>query len=150
TRAEKNVLHVAAAYAGIIDEIGRFAVALEHALHRDLGILGPLAGRLAEAVVEEQLHARPRHGLSQRRAVEDHVLHRVAAQSGSARLPENPPDRVDDVRLPAPVRADHADPLARNAHRGRIDEGLEPSEPDLSEPHARRGRYESRSKKTGR
>src|SRR6266581_1792804 len=143
-RAEENVLHVASAYVGIIDEIGGFAVPLQHTLHRDLGVLGPLAGRSAETVVEEQLHARPRHGLSQRRAVEDHILHRVAAQSRGARLPEYPPDSVDNVRLPASVRTDHADQLPRNAHRGRIDEGLEPGELDLCEPHASRRRYESR------
>src|SRR2546426_1966036 len=49
-------------------------------LFRSLGVLGPLPRRPPEAVVEEQLDARPRHGLSQRRAVEDHILHRVPAQ----------------------------------------------------------------------
>src|SRR5437899_9105000 len=124
--------------------IGQYAYPLQHDHHRDLGIRGPLARRPPEAVVEEQLDARPRHGLSQGRTVEDHVLHRVPAQSRGARLPENPPDGVDDVRLPAPVRTDHADQLPRNAHRGWIDEGLEPGEPDLCEPHASRRRYESR------
>ncbi len=143
-RAEKNVLHVAAAYVGVVDEIGGFAVPLQDAFHRNLGVLRPLARRPPEAVVEEQLDARPRHGLSQRRAVEDHVLHRVPAQSRGARLPENPPDGVDDIRLPAPVRTDHADQSPRNAHRGRIDEGLEPGELDLCEPHASRRRYKSR------
>ncbi len=70
-RAEKNVLHVAAAHMSVVDEIGRFAVPLQHALYRDLGVLGPLTRRPAEAVVEEQLDACPRYGLSQRRAVED-------------------------------------------------------------------------------
>src|SRR5258706_16149256 len=61
-RAEKNVLHVAAAHVGIVDEIGGFAVPLQHAFYRDLGVLGPLTRRPAEAVVEEQLDARPRYG----------------------------------------------------------------------------------------
>jgi len=87
-RAEKNVLHVAAAHMSVVDEVGRFAVPLQYALYRDLGVLGPLTRRPAEAVVEEQLDARPRYGLSQRRAVEDHVLHRVPAQGRRARFPE--------------------------------------------------------------
>jgi len=40
-RSEKNVLHVAAAHMSVVDEVGRFAVPLQYALYRDLGVLGP-------------------------------------------------------------------------------------------------------------
>src|SRR5882724_2180620 len=112
-RAEEDVLYVAAAHVRVVDEVGRFAVPLQHALDRDLGVLGPLAGGPRQAVVEGQLDARPRDGLAQRRAVEDHVLHRVAAQGLRARFAEDPADGVDDVRLAAAVRADHPDQLSR-------------------------------------
>ncbi len=130
--AEEDVLHVAAPHVRAVDEVGRLTVVPQYPLHRDLGILGPLPCRPAEAVVEEELHACARHGLAQRRAVENDVLHRVAAQGGGARLSEHPAHGVDDVRLAAAVRPDHADELAGNVYRGGIDEGLEAGELDLN------------------
>src|SRR5581483_8386268 len=134
-RAEEDVVHVAPAHVRAVDAVGRLAVALQRAPHRDLGVLRPLACRLAQAVVEHELDARPRDRLALRRAVEDHVLHRVAAQRRRARLAEHPAHRVHDVRLAAAVGADDADELAGDADGGRIDERLEARELDLSEAH---------------
>jgi len=58
------------------------------------------------------------------RAVEDHVLHRIAAQRRGARLAEHPAKRVDHVRLATAVRPDNADELAGNMNRCGIYEGL--------------------------
>src|SRR5437899_8635843 len=93
-RAEKNVLHVAAAYVRVVDEIGGFAVPLQHALHRDLGIRGPLARRPPEAVVEGQLDARTRHGPWQGRTAEDRVLQRAPAKRRATPLADYPPSAV--------------------------------------------------------
>ena len=50
-------MHVAAADVQVVDVVAGVAVALEHALDRDLGVLRPLAGGAALGVVEEQLDA---------------------------------------------------------------------------------------------
>lgn len=134
-RAEEDVLDVAAARRQVVDVVARRAVAREHALHGDLAVLAPLPGRAAVGVVEDQLDAGPAAGLACGRAVEDHVLHRLAAQLGGARLAEHPAHGIDDVGLAAPVRAHHADKLARNLEMRGIDEGFEASEFDRAQTH---------------
>ena len=134
--AEEDVVDVAAADLGVVDVVGRLAVALQDALHRDLGVLRPLAGGLAEAVVERELDARARHRAALGRAVEDHVLHRLAAQRARAGLAEHPAHRVDDVGLAAAVRADHADELARDIDGRRVDERLESGQFEVREAQA--------------
>src|SRR5882672_4010863 len=125
-RAQEDVLDVAAAHVGVVDEVRRLAVPLQHPLHRDLGVLRPLARRPAEAVVEGKLDARTRDRLAQR---------------SRARLAEDPAHGVDDVRLAAAVGPDNADELSRYVYGGGVDEGLETGELYLSEPHASRNRY---------
>ena len=111
--AEEEVVDVAAADRDVVDVVGRVAVAREHALDRDLGVLPPLAADAPEAVVEMKLHRRASHGLAIAGAVEDHVLHRLAAQRGGLGLAEHPAHGIDHVRLAAAVGADDADELAR-------------------------------------
>ncbi len=123
--AEEHVGDVAPAHVHAVDVVARLAVALQDALHRDLGVLRPLPGGAAQRVVEHQLDRGARHRRAVDRAVEDDVLHRVAAQRRGARLAEHPAHRVDHVRFAAAVRADHADQLARHMDRSWIDEGLE-------------------------
>ena len=124
-RAHENILDVAPAHVAVVDVVQRFAFARQHALHRDFRILRPLARGLAQAVVESQFHAGAAHRFSLRRAVEDHVLHRIAAQGRGTRLAQYPAHGVDHVGFAAAVRADYADELARHGDGGRIDEGLE-------------------------
>ncbi len=131
--AEEDVLDVAPAHDLVVDEVVRLPVALQDALDGNLGVARPLARGLAHRVVEHEFHARAGDGLALRRAVEDDVLHRLAAQRRGPALAEHPPDRVDDVRLAAAVRADHADEIAGNADGGGVDERLEPRELDLGE-----------------
>ena len=105
TGAEEDVLDVAAAHRQVVDVVARGAVAREHALDGDFGVLAPLAGGAAVGVVEHQFDAGAAAGLARRRAVEDHVLHRLAAQLGGARFAEHPAHGIDDVGLAAAVRA---------------------------------------------
>jgi len=128
---------VAAADLGVVDVVRRFAVTLQHALDRDLGVLRPLASGLAEAVVERELDARTRDRAPLRRAVEDHVLHGLAAQRARAGLAEHPAHRVDDVRFAAAVRADYADQLARDIDGRRVDERLESGQFEVRESQLR-------------
>ncbi len=137
TGAEEKIVDVAAAHRDVVDVIGRVAVARQHALDRELGVLTPLAADPAGAVVEEELDRSAADGLALARAVEDHVLHRLAAQRGGLRFAEHPAHGVDHVRLAASVRADDADEPARRREHRRIDKRLEPGELDLGE--AQRG-----------
>ena len=134
--AEEHVGDVAPAHVRAVDVVAGLAVALQHALDRDLGVLRPLPRGAAQRVVEDQLDRGARERLAVARAVEDHVLHRIAAQRRGARFAQHPAHGVDDVRFAAAVRADDADQLAGNVDRGGIDEGLESGKLDLSEAHA--------------
>src|SRR6185295_3280758 len=88
-------------------------------------------------VVEVELDRGARMRRPVARAVEDHVLHRIAAQRRGARLAEHPANGVDDVRFSAAVRPDDADELAGNVDAGWIDEGLESGQLDLRESHGK-------------
>ena len=133
TRAEEDVGHVAAADVLVVQVIAGVAIAGEHALHADLAVLRPRPADAPEAVVEHQLDRRAPHGLAAGRPREDHVLHVLAAQLLRRRFAEHPAHRVDHVGLAATVGADHADQLAGDLDRGRVDEGLESGELDLGE-----------------
>src|SRR4030095_12428935 len=112
SRAQEEVVDVAAPDRDVVDVIRRVAVAREHALDRDLRVLAPLTADAAQAVVEMELDRRATHGLALARAVEDHVLHRLAAQRRRLRLAEHPAHGVDDVGLAAAVGADDTHELA--------------------------------------
>ena len=135
--AEEHVLHVAAAHRLVVDVVARRAVTRQHALDGDFGKGVPLPARARIRVVEHQLDAGPAGGLSLTRAVEDHVLHRLAAQLAGLGLTEHPAHRIHDVGLAAAVGPDHADQLARKLERGGVGEGLEAREFDRIQAHGR-------------
>ncbi|SAK99265.1 hypothetical protein AWB81_05698 [Caballeronia arationis] len=121
-RAEEDVLDVAAARREIVDVVAGSAVAREHALHGDFAVSTPLAGGAAVGVIEDQFDAGPAAGLARRRAIEDHVLHRFAAQLGGARFAEHPAHGIDDVGLATAIGAHDADQLAGYLEMRGIDE----------------------------
>ncbi len=123
--AEENILDVAAAHRLVIDVVSRGAVARQGALDGDFGELAPLAGSLAVGIVEHQFHRGAAGRLAMRGTVEDHVLHRFAAQFGRLGLAQHPARGIDDVGFAAAVGADHADQLTRHLEVGGIDEGFE-------------------------
>ena len=123
--AEEHVLHIAPAHWLVVDVVAAGAVARQHALDRDLGELRPLAASAMVGVVEHQLHARAAGLLASRRAVENHVLHRLATQLRGTRFAEHPAHRVHDVRLAATVGTDNADELAGQQKIGGFGERLE-------------------------
>ena len=131
-RAKEHVGDVAAAHVHAVDVVARLAVALDDALDGDFGVLRPLAGRPAKGIVEAELDRSTRERRTVRRAVEDHVLHRVAAQGRGAALAEHPAHRIDHVRFTAAVRANYADQLAGDVNRCGIYEGLKTGQLDLS------------------
>ena len=132
-------MDVAAANRDVVDVVSRVAVARQHALDRELGVLAPLAADAPGAVVEDELDRRAADRLALAGAVEDDVLHRLAAQRGRLRFAQHPANGVDDVRLAAAVGTDDADELAGRADRRGVHERLEPGELDLGEAQLRTG-----------
>ena len=133
TGAEENIGDIAPPHVQIVDVIRRLAVALKHTLDRNFAVACPLAAGPAETVVEHQLDARAIRGLAVARAVEQHVLHGLAAQMFRRRFAKHPAHRVNDVRFAAAVGADHADQLAGHGNAGGIYKRLEACELDFSE-----------------
>ncbi len=125
TGAEEDVGDIASPHVLIVDVVGRVAIALEHALDDDFAVLRPRAACLAEAVVEMHLDAGAARRLALAGAVEDDVLHGLAAQMPRRGFAQHPAHRVDDVRLAAAIWTHHADDLTRQRHVGGIHERLE-------------------------
>ena len=135
TGAQEHVLHIAPAHRLAVDVVLAGAVAGQHPAHRDLGVLVPLAAGARRRVVEDQLDAGAGGGLALPGAVEDHVLHRLAAQLAGLALAQHPAHRVHDVGLAAAVGADHAHQLPGQLEMGRIGKGLEARELDRIQAH---------------
>jgi len=133
--AEEHVLHVAPAHRLVVDVVAAAAVAREHTLDGDLAERVPLAAGTRQRVVEHQLDAGAAGRLALARAVEDDVLHRLAAQLAGLAFAEHPAHRVHDVALAATVRPDDTDELPRELERGGFGKRLEAAELDLVEPH---------------
>jgi len=133
--AEEHVLHVAAPHRLVVDEIARRAVAGEHALDRQLAELPPLPADAAVAVVEHHFDAAAAGRLALRAAVENHVLHRFAAQLAGLAFAQHPAHGVDHVRLAASIRADDAADAAGKRQRHRVSKRLEPGQPQRSQTH---------------
>src|SRR5690606_597568 len=126
--AQENIVDIPAPHLLIVDVIAAGAVARQYAAHRDFGIGAPLAGRPAFAVVENHFDRRARRRLAVSGAVENDVLHGLAAQFGRLGLAQHPPYGVDNIRLAAAVRPHHAHQLAGNGNHGGIDERFEAGE----------------------
>ena len=134
-RAQKHVLHVAAAHGLVVQVIAAGAVAREHAAHGHLAVLAPLAARAVVGVVEHQLHAGAAGLLAGGGAAEDHVLHALAAQLAGLALAQHPAHGVHDVGLAAAVRAHHADQLPGQHEIGGLSERLEAGKLDRGKTH---------------
>ena len=125
-RAQKHVLYVAAAHRLVVDVITAVAVAGQHPAHRNFRVLAPLATRAVVGVVKHQLHAGAAGGFAGRRAVKDHVLHRLAAQLGRLAFAQHPAHSVHDVGLAAAVGPHHPHQLPGQQEVGGFGKGLEP------------------------
>ena len=134
--AEEQVGDVAAAALGAIEVVVALAVTADQALDRDFVEGRELTADGVVAVVEDQFHRGLRHRLARRRAGEDHVGQRIAAQAAGRAFAHHPAHGVDDVRLAAAVRTDHAGHVGRQVQHGGIDERLETGQLDGGKAHA--------------
>ena len=69
-------------------------------------------------------------------AVEDHVLHPVAAQALGALLSEHPRDRIGEVALAAPVRPDDGSDALVERELGAVGERFETGDFEAFETHS--------------
>jgi len=112
----------------VVDVVAAGAVARQHAAHGDFRIGAPLARGPPFGIVEYHLDRGAGSRLAVARAIEDDVLHRLAAQFGRLGFAQYPAHGVDDVGLAAAVGTHHAHQLAGHGDHGWIDEGLEAGE----------------------
>ena len=137
TRAQKNVLHIAPPYHLVVDEVARCAVARKHPANGDFAKLTPLAPGAVVSVVEHQLHAGATGRFARGCAIENNVLHGLAAQFACTALAQYPAHGVHDVGFTAAVGAHHAYQLAWQQKIGGLNKGFEPGELDGIEAHKR-------------
>lgn len=126
--AQEDVVDVAPPDLLVVDVVAAGAVARQHAAHGDFRIGAPLARGPPFGIVEYHLDRGAGSRLAVARAIEDDVLHRLAAQFGRLGFAQYPAHGVDDVRLAAAVGTHHAHQLAGHGDYGWIDEGLEAGE----------------------
>ena len=133
--AQEQVGDVASATLLAVEEVAGLGVPGDLTLDRDLGVLGVDPAHGAVTVVEGQLDGGHAHRLAPGGAVEDDVGHRLATQGLGRGFAHDPAYGVDDVRLAAAVGTDDGGHVAVKGHRDRIDEGLEPGQPDRRQTH---------------
>ena len=135
--SEEDILDIAPAHRLVVDVIAAGTVARQDAFDGDFSELAPLASRAVVSVLEHQLHAGAARRLAAGGSVENHVLHRLAAQLAGAAFAQHPAYRVHDVGLTAAVGAHDAHQLAGQHEIGRLREGLEARQLDRIQAHER-------------
>jgi hypothetical protein len=134
-RVREQQLHVACAHLAAVDPVGRALLALDPARHVERLVLVELRRRHAARIVERQRHLcvvarRPAVG-----SREDHVLHVGGAHRLVGGLAHRPAQRLDQVRLAAAVRADHAGQAGLDQEIRGLDERLESEQAQSREFH---------------
>jgi hypothetical protein len=127
----EEVEDVAQARRILVEEVFALACAVEPAADRDLG---PRHGEDA-VVAEDQLDLGEADRPARRGAVEDQVLHALAAERLRALLTERPADRFRDVALAASVRPDDRGNAGGDLEDGLLRERFEAVQRDGFEAH---------------
>ena len=133
--AEEKIGNVAAAHHLVVDEISGFALARELALDAHFGILPPRALQGLVGIVEHKLHRCARGGAAGGGAVENHILHALAAQLFGRSFAQHPAHGIDHVGFAAAVGADHGHQLAGHVNGGGVGERFETGKFDVGEAH---------------
>ena len=128
---------VGAADGRLVDEVLALAAADEAARDRDLAEVD-LVAEAAVLVVEDELDLAVIGRRAVRGAAEEHVVGLLGPQLGRRQRAGGPDDRVGDVRLARPVRADDDGHARLELELDRVDERLEAADLDRLEMHVRR------------
>ncbi|OPY04125.1 MAG: hypothetical protein A4E67_02520 [Syntrophaceae bacterium PtaB.Bin038] len=102
-RVHEKLLHVEQAAPYLVDEILALLVAEDPPRDHHLRAVRVGRGEGIPAGFHDEGHLGQAHGLGLLAAVEDDVVHLLAAQHGHPLLPHDPADGVDDVALAAAV-----------------------------------------------
>ena len=130
-RPREEIEDVAQPRRVLVEEIFALAGPVETAAHRHLGP----RHREHAVVAEGQLDLREADGLAGGGAVEDQILHALAAEGLRALLAEGPADRFRDVALAASVRPDDRGDPGHHPENGLLRERLEAVQRDGFEAH---------------
>ncbi len=128
----QQLLHVEQPARLAVDRVFAAAVAEQSAGDRDLRVLDR-EGAIRVVDGEDDLGATQR--TLGRRAGEDDVLHLAAAERLRPLLAHHPRERIHDVRLARPVRADDTGHPLLEGEGGGVGEGLEALEGQALEIH---------------
>ena len=134
TGVREQLLHVEESALHAVDRVLALAGAEERAADGDLGEIDrqqPLR------VVDGEHHLGTTEGGATGGAVEDDVVHLLAAHGLRGLCAEHPGDRIHDVGLARAVGADHHGHAGLELHRGGVGEGLEALEGQGFEEHVR-------------
>ena len=113
------------AHRFVVDQVFTLPGAVQAAGDLQFGIFGR---QHVAVVLDKHGDFRQTEGLAGGGAVENQVVHPVAAQNRGALLPQHPADRVDDVAFAAAVGTDHSgQPLIEFEH-GFMGKGFEPED----------------------
>ena len=125
TGAQKHILHIAAAHRLVVDVVAAGAVSGQHPFDRNFGKLTPLPARAVVTVVKNQFDTGAAGRFSSGGAIEDDVLHGLAAQLAGTALAQHPTHRVDDVGFAAAIGAHHTHQLTGQHEMGGFGKRLE-------------------------
>ena len=133
--AEEKVGDVAAAHLLAVDVVAGFTLAGELAADADFAVLPPCALQAAVGIAEHELHGGAGGGAAGGGAVENHVLHALAAQLFGRGFAQHPAHGVDNVGFAAAVGPDYGHQLAGHVDGGGVGERFEAGKFDVGEAH---------------
>ena len=131
-RVRQQLLNVEQTTRRAVDRIFRTTVTEDRTADRHLGVIDV---EHMIRIVDRERHLRTPERRPTRRAREDHVLHRRAAQILRALLPHDPGQCVDDIRLAGAVRAHDRRDSRLEAQGGGGGERFEPPQGQFFEVH---------------
>ena len=117
--------NIAGARILAVDPVGRAGFALDAPGHLKVIGVVELGRRRAGAIVDEQRHLGSVAGRPELRSGEDHILHGRAAHALIGGLAHRPAQRLEQIRLAAAIRPDHAGEPRLDQDFGRLDKGFE-------------------------
>jgi hypothetical protein len=131
----KQDLHVAGPHLAAVDAVSRPFFALDPSGDFQGVIVVEGGRRGASGIVDRHRHFRHVALRAVAGAVEDDVVHARGAHRLVRGLAHDPAQRLDQVRLAAAVRPDHAGQARLDQEVGRLDEGLEADQAQAGKLH---------------
>ena len=117
-------MHITAPYLLIIDKVTTGAITREYTAYRNLSVYTPLPHGSTFGVIKYQLDRGTPCGFAIARAVKNHVLHGFTTQFRGLSFAQHPAYRIDNIRLTAAIRANHANQLTRYGNHRSVNKRL--------------------------